>query len=279
MLHYGLKQSQSQKNRGDEAFVLGHLGIINEERGQYLQALIHFEESLVRLREVKDMSNTANCLYSMAGCLRTLGQFEQAETAIQEALELAEELELGGIQLPILIGVGRLALQREQSEVAKAAFEAAFELAAQFERPLMTGQARLGLGQAALLAGDLSEAHRQLGLAIERLDPADPRLLALARAELANVARQIGNLGQALALAKQAAMTVRESAITFIEPQRVYWAYALALRAAGDPDEAAVWQQRAQYEVREQATALEGEGRKVFLQAVPINRQVMSGPI
>jgi DNA-binding SARP family transcriptional activator len=275
LLNYGLEHAQTKRNRSDEAFVLGHLGIINEERGQYLQALRHFEDSLVRLREVKDMSNTANCLYSMAGCLRTLGQFDRADRAVQEALDLAEELELGGIRLPILIGVGRLALERQDAAKAREAFSLALELANQFERPLMAGQAQLGLGQAARLIGDESEAHRWLSQAMERFDPADPRLLALARAELANAVRQTDHIQQAVALAGQAAKAVAAAQITFIEPQRIYWAYALALKANGDVDGARSWQLRAQDVIHEQAAVLEGEWRETFLDAVPINRKVL----
>ncbi len=276
LLEEGRQKASAAGNRAGEAFILGHLGILRAERGEYAAAVQNYQDCLALLRELGERSALAGYLNPLASAYRALGQFALAEAALAEAMRISVELGHSTIQGWTHLNFGKLALWRRQPPEARESFERALALAAAHRLPLIEAQAHLGWGQADLAESNFESAREQLARAVEICAQTDAGLLALSRAYLAQAHLGLGEVEAAKARSREAAEAVTAGRGTFIEPQQAYWCHYCVLNAAGEIAEARRWLEKGRALVLAQAEGLGANWRASFLEAVPINRGILA---
>ncbi len=146
------------------------------------------EQALKIAREIDQRPAEAYALFQLALCLGSQGEFGRALKTVQQCLDIAEEIEHRQWQTAahtVLGGIYTCLLAYPQ---AREHFEQALMLAHEIGSLFWTSIATGYLASALISQGDLSQAERVLGAALDAQTPAQTqaqRLMSCARVELA----------------------------------------------------------------------------------------------
>lgn len=189
--------------RSDDASLVAmtstNLGVIASVRGDHEQALRYFASSLREYRLLGMTRDVCVALNNVGMVQTRLKEWDEAESAFRQAIELAATLGDVAIGTQLEINLAQVAVNRGQFDAARLLVE----------RALLTAKAhRLGdsLGGAYKLAGQIARAQGNLDAALESLhhaaDVAQQRgnslLLAEIEHERSTVYRQLGRNRDAL---------------------------------------------------------------------------------
>lgn len=276
MLEEGSRQAQAAGNRAGAGSILGQLGILRAERGEYVDAIRHYRDCLAFFREWGERSAVAGYLSPLASTYRALGQYPLAHAALSEAMRISEALGHATIQGWTQLNFGKLALWQCRPELARQSFERARVLATEHRLPAIEAQARLGLGQSDLMERSFASAREWIAGAMPLLTSLDAGLSVLSRAYMALALLGLGEPDAARAQSLEAMQAVRAGAGTFIEVQQVHLCLFRVLLACGERAEARRWLEGGRDIVLGQAGRLPETWRASFLELVPINRDILA---
>jgi putative nucleotidyltransferase with HDIG domain len=163
-------------------------GVIANVRGDLMRALSHYEESLVAYRQLA-LSREVCGVLNNVGMLHTdLEQWEKADRAFREALDLAESTADVATRVLIEVNVAELAIARADFERARVVSERALRLARSLGDAKSEAELRKHLAVVARETGrfELADQHFALGdaIAAQRQDVLLQAELARERAEL-----------------------------------------------------------------------------------------------
>lgn len=163
-------------------------GIIATVRGEFSRALLHYRESLAAYRD-QQLLREACWVLSNIGMVHTdLTQWEEAERAFAEAIELATQTADTATRVQIDVNVAELAIARADFQHARDVCETSLRLARSLGDQNAEAELRKHLGIVARETGHYEHAEQQFALA-ETLASARNNVLLLAelareRAEL-----------------------------------------------------------------------------------------------
>lgn len=205
-----------------------------------------FEDLLRAFREQGDEATASAVLTHLARVEIMTGHMDRALVLTEEALDLAEQTEQETYLLMALCAKGQWCAQAGDLDGARAACEEMLRRIRTTPDIVLEGMARAVLGSAALAAGDLAEADRQLSRTQETEELVHNREPASSRfhGDHAEAVIGLGNLDRAEGMVRQ----MEERAQALPRP----WMLAVSARsrgllsaAAGDLDQALSDYQRA----------------------------------
>jgi len=254
-----------------------HLAYTHGVMGKLRDAIHESERALHIAREAKDVRAQVLILNNAAyGVYRLVGNYARAERYITEAIKLVTEA--GGTEsaAPYTNTMAAILLDRgdlqaalswaERGEVLHEATEMRSWIDLEIDYTL--GSACLELGQYARATYHLSSARRQYARGQEIAYE------ALATAALARLHLVRGDLAKAMKSARAVSDLLRK--VDGVEQiQKVYWGQYLVFRAAGSHAAARRALRQAYSSVMQQASTLKGRFKRIFLNDVKINREVL----
>jgi DNA-binding winged helix-turn-helix (wHTH) protein/tetratricopeptide (TPR) repeat protein/TolB-like protein len=193
-------------NRTDEARAASFLGTVLAERGELREALRLHETAFALLRQMGDDSRAAGALTASARVLVALGDLPLARRRLERALESRRRAgdRLGTAET--LDAFAELARVQGDFDAVRRLADQQLRIGEETGAAAVTARALRHLGAAALNAGDLAGARRDLTTALEELNGAGQELdLLEIRLELAHVALAEGHVEEAARTAREAA--------------------------------------------------------------------------
>src|SRR5215831_402902 len=186
-----------------------------------------FADILRAFREQGDEATASGVLTHLARVEIMTGHMDRARALTEEALDLAEQTEQETYLLMALCAKGHWCAQAGDLDGARAAGEEILHRIEATPDIVLEGMARAVLGSAALAAGDLAEADRQLARAQEIEELVHNRELASNRfhADHAEAVIGLGDLGRAEGLVRR----MEERAQALPRP----WILAASARSRG----------------------------------------------
>lgn len=252
---------------------LGLLGTTLVDLGEYEAARRAQAEALELDREVGDRQDEGFRHDALGVLEAQLGRYDEAHAAWSTALDIAGELGDRDLELTSLRGLGEVDLARGRPEQAIEQLQRARTLAEELSDAGGLAWTELLLGHAHLALGDLDAAGRAYADAIARDDaPVSPA----ARAEAARVAVLRGDHDEARRLLEPVLpdlLALRGSG--WLDLFRVHLVAGEALAALAD-DRSAVVLAAGRAELLRRAEGLPPGLRASFLEAVPVNRQLLA---
>jgi tetratricopeptide (TPR) repeat protein/class 3 adenylate cyclase len=110
--------------REREAAIRNVLGILEWERGEYVEALRHYESALVIVRELGKRSDEALILNSLGVCLIRLGRRDEGRTVLEQSLALSRGLGERQLEAHALAALGHALVSAQDFRGAAENFEA-----------------------------------------------------------------------------------------------------------------------------------------------------------
>lgn len=98
----------------DRVAIFGTMGLIEQERGNYRQALEHFERTYESSVQLQDEDRKSVALHNRAMSLTALGNNDEAMSCYKEALEIAQKLGDAMAQAQTLNNIGDLLRQQDR---------------------------------------------------------------------------------------------------------------------------------------------------------------------
>jgi tetratricopeptide (TPR) repeat protein len=238
------------------------------ERGvqEQLEALAAFEAAQDRRAATLVRSN-------LAFLLAKLGELEQAERLLREALPIAKRLGLGTIAPLVSQNLGVVLAHLGQRDEAMAEQARAAEAFAALGDPRVEATSRVYLGLLHLDRGDLERAEREARTAV---DKGEGPLEVGARAALALVHLARGRRAEALDEAKRAVAALERYKVVeeFEELARIALVEALVASGEEAAARAAVETARSRLEARAARLALPAH-RSSFWERIPEHRRIL----
>lgn len=168
---------------------------------QYVQAITLWQQAIAIFKTTGDRLGQAQTLSNLSLADQQLGNWTDAEAAIQEALtllnaaELPESTERSQILAQALDVQGRLQLSRGQAETALTTWQQAADLYAQLNDQTRLTRNQMNQAQALQAIGLYPQAQARLTPVTQLLqDQPDSALKAIGLRSLGNVLRATGNL-------------------------------------------------------------------------------------
>jgi tetratricopeptide (TPR) repeat protein len=203
--------------------------------GDQAAAIALYEESIRAAARAGDARTVAEMHGNLAATWADMGQLDEAEAGLRQALADAERLELQHIRVWALLNLGALLTSSGRLDEARRAMTTALEFGRKQGDQRLEGAALLYLSTIAYLGGELRESEHRARMATEILPtPLQPAALAaLARAVLA--AGRVKEALQHARMANELLATIGhvedyESLVRLVLPE--------ALAAAGDVEAA-----------------------------------------
>jgi tetratricopeptide (TPR) repeat protein len=106
-----------------EAAIRNVLGILEWERGGYLEALRHYEAALALVRDQGNRGDEVVILNSLGVSLTRLGRRDEARTVLEQSLALSREIGERQLEAHALAALGHVRLQADDSNGAVECFE------------------------------------------------------------------------------------------------------------------------------------------------------------
>src|SRR5687767_3002502 len=170
-----------------------NLGVIANIRGDFVRALQFYQASLADYRAMGLQRDVCVALNNCGMVYTDTERWDDAEHAYREALELVRELGDVGLRVQIEVNAVEMWVARGDIPRARAAADAAMELASTLGDPHIPGDAYRLLGVIARESGDLARAEAMLDRATEVASARqDLLLLAETAREQAEVHRRQG---------------------------------------------------------------------------------------
>ena len=162
LLNDALARGTTDSNPRLTVDVTTNLGALASVRGDFRQALLHYQQSLESGRLNALPEKILPTLINLGVTNMALGRLDAAETAFVEASDIANVL--GDLSYRILIGVNNAALQVERGDFAAATrhCDGAMRLAEHSDDPLSKGEAQKIYGVIARETGDFPAAEARL---------------------------------------------------------------------------------------------------------------------
>jgi tetratricopeptide (TPR) repeat protein len=268
------EQACADATKQARALVLSARGTIAAKRGLLAHSLQ--VQTLHLLEEVGDVRRAANTATNLADTLNFVGEYEEAERALQSAAEKCRRVRLGGGELNALINRSYALTMLGRTDEALTVLDEAHTLAERFghERPLC--RIRLGRIRARFAAGEpelAAEARTEAELQQSRM-PMDEA--AVAATVAAQISQHEGSVEDALRWSSEA-MRIRDSLGGLeLDEGLLFHIHAACLEVAGRKDEAAAVRKKGQDRLSAVASKIEDpKWQQLFLEAVPGNRELM----
>jgi tetratricopeptide (TPR) repeat protein len=115
-------------HRADEALVSSHLGLLYGRVGEYQQSEAYCEHALALQRELGDVRGEANTLTNRGELLRLRGEWDQAYTYFEQALQLNQKGQDPHLHCVILHDLGLLYHDLKNYELAQNSYIIALKL-------------------------------------------------------------------------------------------------------------------------------------------------------
>ena len=175
------------------AITAQNLGVIANIRGDFTRALQFYQASLVDYRSMGLQRDVCIALNNLGMVFTDTEQWHDAELAYREAIEIVRDLRDVALRVQIEVNVVEMWVARGEIPRARAAAEAAMELASQLGDAQVPGDAYRLMGVIEREAGDLARAETLLQRAAEVASARqDMLLLAETSREQAEVHRRQG---------------------------------------------------------------------------------------
>jgi ATP/maltotriose-dependent transcriptional regulator MalT/two-component SAPR family response regulator len=143
------------------------LGLAYLSAGHYDQALAHNNQALYYWRKAGNVAQQANLLNNLAVLHHLKGDYEQANSLLEEALDCARQTGYTRVEVAALASIGDLYVELDALDAAQAAYYQAYETAKRIDDRfllLYVGLAKAGLAR---LRGELVQAGKLLGRTAE----------------------------------------------------------------------------------------------------------------
>lgn len=199
--------AQRQHLEGALGRALTVKGIVDERRGEFRAAIATLEQALGLMRRSKrvDSEEGVWAMLSIGAARLQTAQIDGAQTAYQQALELATAVHLPRLRGRALTGLGMVEWMRQQLDLAVAFFSEAYDAFEQVEDLAEMGRVLSNLGLVRREQGLYDEAlavlNRALGI---REREGDVRGRSATLDELAQVFLTLGRLDEAANAARGA---------------------------------------------------------------------------
>jgi diguanylate cyclase (GGDEF)-like protein/putative nucleotidyltransferase with HDIG domain len=175
------------------AITAQNLGVIANIRGDFTRALQFYQASLVDYRSMGLQRDVCVALNNLGMVFTDTEQWQDAELAYREAIEIVRDLRDVALRVQIEVNVVEMWVARGEIPRARAAADAAMELASQLGEAQVPGDAYRLMGVIEREAGDLARAETMLHRAAEIASARqDMLLLAETSREQAEVHRRQG---------------------------------------------------------------------------------------
>jgi len=175
------------------AITAQNLGVIANIRGDFARALQFYQASLVDYRSMGLQRDVCVALNNLGMVFTDTEQWQDAELAYREAIEIVRDLRDIALRVQIEVNVVEMWVARGDIPRARVAADAAMELAAQLGDAQIPGDAYRLMGVIEREAGDLARAETLLQRAAEVASARqDMLLLAETSREQAEVHRRQG---------------------------------------------------------------------------------------
>ena len=175
------------------AITAQNLGVIANIRGDFTRALQFYQASLADYRVMGLVRDVCVALNNLGMVYTDTERWEEAELAYREAIELVRDLRDLALRVQIEVNVVEMWVARRDFPRARAAADAAMELASQLGDAHVPGDAYRLLGVIERESGDLTSAESMLQRAAELASSRqDMLLLAETSREQAEVHRRQG---------------------------------------------------------------------------------------
>ena len=260
-----------------ESYALNNLGNLHYLRGDYSEALKCYADSLVLQRATGSRRGEASALGNSGTALLALGDYERAEDLLRQSIRIQEEI---GYESGLSEGLAKLAVVLVNQGRDEEALRAAVRSLAIARRigdrycqvAALNALARLYLvwaqpSRAAAFAREAVAPAQEIGLE----DGVIQGTMLLGLALLSQGEAQV-----ALEHTAQAVEALEERKYIEGAEEEVYFAHYQAMKAIGREEEAAAALRRAYAEVMRKAGNLGEEQRRLFLENVPLNRQIVA---
>jgi tetratricopeptide (TPR) repeat protein len=251
------------------AFIALYRGDLSGTRDGFEGAAAAFEEA----GDVRQaLLNRLNAMVSSD----ELGAYEEAVTQLRSALADATRLGIDHVVTAVKVNLGMALGHLGAVDEACSMIWGALEAAVAGHDGRAEGTARRVLGSLLARRGDLEEAAKEATLAVEALSVSPP-LRPSALATLAEVELARGRVGEAVAAAREAMEAMEALGRVEEGEAAVRLAFAEALFAAGDEEEAREAIRAARERLLERAARIADAGwRKRFLEGVHENARTLA---
>jgi tetratricopeptide (TPR) repeat protein len=143
----------------ERAFALANLGLVLTSIGEYQQAISALQEALALHESLNDLPGVVHVCNNLGECYYDLGDFARAGELFQRGLTLSELLDMPALGIDLLRNLGRVQAQSTEHDQAAATLARALELAERYHRQDLLIQARCSLAEVQLLGGDVARAE------------------------------------------------------------------------------------------------------------------------
>jgi len=175
------------------AITAQNLGVIANIRGDFARALEFYQASLADYRSMGLIRDVCIALNNLGMVYTDTERWDEAELSYREAIELVRDLRDIGLRVQIEVNVVEMWVARRDFQRARAAADAAMELASQMGDAHIPGDAYRLLGVIERESGDLTSAESMLERAAEvAAARQDMLLMAETSREQAEVHRRQG---------------------------------------------------------------------------------------
>src|SRR5258708_511948 len=194
LFHEALERGTSTTDPRLRVDVMTNLGTMASIRGDFREALRHFQDALAHGRQHSLLDNIVVALNNLGMANMALGRHAAAEEAFSEALTIANAL--GGLSTRVQLEVNSASLEIEKRdfEEAKRRCDRAMALAGHLDDARANGEAQKVYGIIARETGDLAGAETHLSNA--RSTAAAAKDLALEGDTNRELAELFGRLGR-----------------------------------------------------------------------------------
>jgi tetratricopeptide (TPR) repeat protein len=187
------------------AITAQNLGVIANIRGDFARALEFYQASLADYRSMGLVRDVCIALNNLGMVYTDTERWDEAELSYREAIELVRDLRDIGLRVQIEVNVVEMWVARLDFERARAAADAAMDLASQMGDAHIPGDAYRLLGVIERESGDLARAESMLERAAEvAVARQDMLLMAETSREQAEVHRRQGRNRETLQALNQA---------------------------------------------------------------------------
>lgn len=141
------------------------LGILEWERGGYVQALQHYEAALLLARGLRDRVHEGLILNGLGVTLNRLDRPEEARTALEESVAVNRETNQRLLEAHAMAALGQVCLTVHRPDQATQWLEQSLELRRQLRDRAGEGWMRLRLAEARTAMGDTTAARESAAAA------------------------------------------------------------------------------------------------------------------
>jgi class 3 adenylate cyclase/tetratricopeptide (TPR) repeat protein len=260
-------------DRPGEAEVLDRLGLVQVDLDDFCRALLYLDDVLDLCKERGLQMLEVRVRAHRATALRWIGCYREAEEAARSAVALAERTGSRRALSTSRMTLGFVLAAAGRKEEAREVLRDAIERASEIDRPALAARSWLSLAEieesdeADRCARQASRLAVQTGLV---------HVDILARARLAELAMDAGDLSAALAASGESLDKLREHGSIQGPEEVVVYTRAKVLAAAGRHKEAGTLMEEARALLRTKAERIDGaEYRRAFLEEVHPNPEIL----